>query len=256
MKERERLIVTGLVLLLVLIWLGFPFHQSPRFAGSLVGSTFGIAGALLMLVPLLYMIVKRTKPLRGKVIRLVSMRTLLAWHIYAGVLGPILVVIHSGHKYESALGIALTALTLMVVLSGFVGRYLMSQFSQEIREKKATLKTLEEAYNQAAQNVAAAPEHAKALRHFSGFFSRPIGGFFPSDANLSTSGASGTIWNPAVLLRLSESIADIEYSIKTHEKFKIWFGKWLKFHIVISIVLYVLMALHVWSAIHFGLRWL
>jgi uncharacterized protein (TIGR00725 family) len=59
----------------------------------------------------------------------------------------------------------------------------------------------------------------------------------------------------AAARRISESIADMEYALKTHETFKRWFAGWLKFHIVISFVLYGLLALHVWAAIHFGLRW-
>jgi len=57
------------------------------------------------------------------------------------------------------------------------------------------------------------------------------------------------------ILHLTESMSDLEYAIKTNERFKDWFGKWLKFHIVIAIVLYALLALHIWSGIHFGLRW-
>lgn len=256
MKEKERLIVAGLVVLMLVLWLGFPFHQSPRFAGSLWGGILGVAGAVLMLVPLLYLFVKRIKWLKTKVTQHVSMRTLLAWHIYSGVLGPILVVIHSGHKYESPLGIALTAMTLLVVVSGFVGRYLMNQFSQEIREKKALLTSLQAAYRQAANDLADAPEQAEALRPFAGFFSRLLGGLFLRDTATEPASPSTASSHPAVLLRLSESIADVEYSIKTHENFKAWFGKWLKFHIVISIILYALMALHIWAAIHFGLRWI
>ena len=56
-------------------------------------------------------------------------------------------------------------------------------------------------------------------------------------------------------IRLADSIADLEYAIKTHETFKRWFGSWLKFHIVISFILYLLLALHVWAGIYFGLRW-
>ena len=56
-------------------------------------------------------------------------------------------------------------------------------------------------------------------------------------------------------LRLAESIADVEYAIKTHGTFKRWFATWLKFHIVISFVLYGLLAVHVWAGIYFGLRW-
>ena len=256
MKEKERLIVGGLVVLMLVLWLGFPFHQSPRFAGSLWGGILGIAGAVLMLIPLFYLFVKRIKWLKKKVTQYVSMRTLLAWHIYAGVLGPILVVIHSGHKYESPLGIALTAMTLLVVVSGFVGRYLMNQFSQEVREKKALLMSLQAAYRQAANDLADTPEQAEVLRPFASFFGRVLAGLFLHDAATEPASPSTASSHPAVLLRLSESIADVEYSIKTHEHFKAWFGKWLKFHIVISILLYALMALHIWAAIYFGLRWI
>lgn len=254
MKEKERFIVGGLVLLMLILWLGFPFHQSPRFAGSLLGGLFGVAGAVLMVVPLAYMIVKRNKRLKKWTSKWVSMRTLLAWHIYAGVFGPILVVIHTGHKYESPLGIALTGMTLLVVISGFIGRYLMNQFSTEIREKKAMLTTLQAAYSRAAVEVGGSPQQAELLRPLSGFFGRLMGGLFVAES-ASPAGSSQFAASPATLLRLSESIADVEYAIRTHEKFKLWFGKWLKFHIWISVVLYVLMALHIWAAIHFGLRW-
>ncbi len=255
MKEKERLLVTGLVVLMLVLWLGFPFHQSPRFAGSLWGGVLGIAGAVLMLVPLAYMVVKRSKQLKKTVTRWVSMRTLLAWHIYAGVLGPILVIAHTGHKYESPLGVALTSMTLLVVVSGFVGRYLMNQFAQEIREKRAMLTTFKATYQQAANELAVAPERAKMLQPFSGFFSRLLAGLFLRGRAMFPASSHSGAPSPTTLLRVSESIADVEYAIKTHETFKVWFGKWLKFHIVISIVLYILMTLHIWAAVHFGLRW-
>jgi len=256
MKEKERLIVGGLVALMLILWLGFPFHHSPRFAGSLWGGMLGVAGAVLMLVPLAYMVVKRNKRLKKFVSQWVSMRTLLAWHIYAGVLGPLLVVIHSGHKYESPLGIALIGMTLLVVVSGFVGRYLMNQFSQEIREKKSMLQSLQTRYQEAQSELAGAPQQAAALQPFSGFFGRLLSGLFVHETATSAGGTQLTTTpSPATLLRLSESIADVEYAIRTHEHFKTWFGKWLKFHIWISLALYALMALHIWAAIHFGLRW-
>lgn len=255
MKERERLIVTGMVTLMLVLWLGFPYHQSPRFAGSFWGGIFGVLGALLMLVPLAYLVVKRSKRLKRWATQRVSMRTLLAWHIYAGVLGPILVLIHTGHKYESPLGVVLTAMTLLVVVSGFVGRYLMNQFSQEIREKKVILATLQASYQQAANNLAVTPESAKRLQPFSGFFSRLLATFLLRDSATASVNLDTGVPSAATLLSLTSSIADVEYATKTHESFKRWFGKWLKFHIVVSIVLYVLMALHIWAAVHFGLRW-
>jgi hypothetical protein len=251
MKERERLVVSGLLVLLLVFWLGFLVHRSPRFAGSLWGGVLGVSGATLMLLPLAYFVIKRTPPLKRIVTRRVSMRTLLTWHIYAGVVGPILVLLHTGHKFQSPLGIALTAMTLIVVVSGFVGRYLMSQFSQTVREKKEMLTRLELAYRETATELAGHPEQAAVLRPFSGFFTRILASelFASRDAGLGPTPVS------VRAIRLAESIADVEYAIKTHETFKHWFAGWLKFHIVISFILYGLLALHVWAAVHFGLRW-
>lgn len=255
MKEREKIIVTGLVVLVLIAWLGFPFHVANRFAGSLWGGVFGVTGSLLMFVPLAYMVVKRVKRLKQFVTKYISMRTLLAWHIYAGVVGPLLVVIHSGHKYESPLGVALTAMTLLVVASGFIGRYLMIQFSKEIREKNTQLDQLKEFYDRVRNDLATRPQEATAVRFFAGFFSRLAAGLFLSETTLPRTGAT-TVSTPRDVVRLAEAIADVEYAIATHEKCKAWFGRWLKFHIVISFILYGLLALHVWAGIHFGLRWL
>ncbi len=256
MKERERIVVTGLVVLMLLTWLGFTVHRSPRFAGSLWGGILGVSGAMLMLVPLAYMVVKRNGRLRNRLTKFISMRTLLAWHIYAGIVGPIMVLLHTGHKFESPLGIVLTAMTLVVVLSGFVGRYLMKQFTTEIREKKTTLNQLQEIYQRALVQLGDNPDKAHLLWHFSGFFRRVAAGLFVREvaAGAATSPTS-EITSTATALRLSESIADLEYAIKTHETFKTWFAKWLKIHIVISFILYALMGLHIWAAVHFGVRW-
>ncbi len=246
MKERNELVVTGLVILLLILWLGFPFHQSPRFAGSLA-----VTGSALMLVPLAYSIIKRIKPLKGLVTSRVQMRTLLSWHIYAGVLGPILVLIHTGHKFQSHLGIALTAMTIIVVLSGFTGRYLLGKFSQTINEKKKMLTELELAYRQTATELATHPEQVAILQPFSGFFGRLLTGMF-----VRTGGENpGAMPASIRALRLSESIADVEYAIRTHETFKRAFSMWLKLHIALSFTLYSLLALHVWAALTFGLRW-
>lgn len=253
MKEREKVIVTGLVTLMLLIWLGFPLHTAERFAGSLWGGVLAVTGSLLMLVPLAYLVVKRNRRLKQRVIRHVSMRTLLTWHIYAGVLGPILVVAHSGHKYESTLGIVLTAMTLLLVVSGFVGRYLMSGFSSEIREKTQMLEELQGAYARTARELSTGPEATHLIRSGARPAARLFMGFLsPAPfAGLSVASAA-TVGDVASLV---ESMADLEYAIRTHEAFKRWFGQWLRLHIVLSCFLYLLMFLHIYFAVYFGLRW-
>jgi hypothetical protein len=66
---------------------------------------------------------------------------------------------------------------------------------------------------------------------------------------LAFSGPAGDV------IRTAEGVADLEYAIRTHEHFKRWFARSLKLHIILSVVFYLLLALHVWAAIHFGLRW-
>ena len=225
MKERERTLATGLTLLMIILWLGFLVHRSPRFAGSLAGGLLATTGGLLMLVPLVYSAVKRIRRLKKLVTQYVSMRTLLTWHIYAGIVGPILVVLHTGHKFVSPLGIALTGMTLLVVLSGFAGRYLMNQFSMEIREKKAMLARLQATYEQAAAQLATHPDRARLLRPFAGFWGRLAAAVVVHEAGEGAGReASAGVAEPVTVLKLSDAIADVEYAIKTHETFKRWFG--------------------------------
>lgn len=251
MKEHDRLVATGLMVLMLVLGLGFLVHRSSRFAGSALGGALGVSGAVLMLVPLAYMVTKRIPPLKRAVTRRVPMRTLLAWHVYAGIVGPILGLLHTGHKFDSPLGIALTAMMVIVVLSGFVGRYLMGQFSQTIREKKEMLTGLELAYRQTAGELAAHPNQVAIVSPLAGFWSRIAAGLLLARPAVGQAMMS----TPIRALRLSESMADLEYAIKTHEGFKRWFAGWLRFHIVISFVLYGLLALHTWAEIYFGLRW-
>lgn len=252
MVERERAIVTGLVLLLVVLTLGFYIHQDPRFPGSLTGGVLGISAAALMLVPLVYLLIKRIPPLKRVVTTAVSMRTLLAIHIYAGVLAPILGILHSGHKFQSSLGIALTAMMLIVALSGFVGRYLMVQIATGTLDQRKLLSGLRREYDRAADDLVRNPVQAATLRPLAGFFTRLAAPFFVRDA----SGPAGAAAAGARAVRLSESMADVEYAIKSHDVAKSAFGRWLACHIVIAIVLYALLAMHVWSVWYFGIRWL
>lgn len=57
--QGERTVVTGLIVLQLLLWLGFAVHRSPRFPGSLAGTVLAISGAALIVLPsLAYVAVK------------------------------------------------------------------------------------------------------------------------------------------------------------------------------------------------------
>ena len=246
MKERERIVVTGVLSVLLFVWLGFLVHHSPRFAGSGVGAVFGIAGALLMLVPLAYMLIKRIPFLNARITPHVSLQSWQKMHVYAGILGPLLGIIHTGHKFDSVLGITLTAVMLLVVVSGFIGGYLSSYVNQEIKDKLLLLQTARGDLDSAWGVLENSPPELSALPR------APL-----LAAGLASLGIELQFGGPAgEVTKLAESVADLEYAVRTHELFKRWCSRWLKMHLVLSMLLYILLGLHIWAGIHFGLRWL
>ncbi len=251
MGEREPIVVTVLVMIILFAWSGGAFHVSPRFAGSPLGGALGVSGALLMLGSLVYFVIKRVKPIKAAVTRHVLMRTLLVWHIYAGLLGSLLVLLHTGHKFESVLGTSLTALTLIVVFSGFVGRYLLRQIGDDVRRKRGLLSRLYESYDAASERLTMEPERRGLIHPLRSGLLRA----FLTESTATDAAGAMDVGSPVAVARLVGSIADVESAIKARETVKRWFSRWLRLHIVLAAALYLLLALHVWAGIHFGLRW-
>lgn len=245
MKERERIVFTGVLSVLLLGWLGFLVHRSPSFAGSGVGMTFGIAGAVLMLIPLAYPIVKRIPFLHDRITRHVSLQTLLTVHVYSGIFGPLLAIIHTGHKFDSPLGITLAAVMLLVVVSGYAVRYLLTYANQEMKDKLLLLQTARGDLDSAWGVLEKSPPEMRDLPN------APLlaAGLAAVGIELSSVGPAGEV------TRLAEAVADLEYAVRTHELFKRWFSWALKLHIVLSLIFYALLGLHIWAEVHFGLRW-
>ncbi|MEN3231903.1 hypothetical protein PUR21_30505 [Methylorubrum rhodesianum] len=247
MQERGALAVGGLVVLLLLLPLGYLIHVSPRFPGSLAGSLLGIAGAALMLVPLVYVMIKRVPFLKVRITQHVSMRTLLAWHVYAGVLAPILGLLHGAHKFRSPLGVSLTGMMLVVVLTGYIGRHLLARIAKAVQGQRSDLAILTAAFERASSEARNSPQPAPA-----GVLARLARTFFsPADPVLDVAPAGGA----RQLVEVADTMADVESAIRTEEVMRSLFDKWLPLHILVAILLYGLLVLHVWSGLYYGLRW-
>src|SRR5581483_6673250 len=216
-----------LVFLVLFLAPGYLLHVSPRFAGSFPGTVLGITAAMLMLALLVYPLVKYVTALRRALMRVVSLGTLLSFHIYAGVIGALLGILHSGHSYRSPVGFALVASMLVVVITGYVGRFYLTQVSADLRNQQAALSTLRTDYNVTAAALA------------------------------GTSGAAPAASLPRTpVLSLVEEIADLEYAIVARNALKRTLSVWIVLHVTASIVLYGALVIHIWSEVYYGLRWL
>ncbi len=94
-------------------------HPALRPSGW-VGHGYGIAGTVLMLTNLLYLVRRRFARVGG----LGSMRAWLRWHVFSGLAGAALIVLHSALTLRTLPAIASSTALLVVVLTGLTGRYL------------------------------------------------------------------------------------------------------------------------------------
>ena len=247
MSETEKHTVGALLSVLVLFAPGFLLHEAPRFPGTLAGGLLGIAGATLLVMLLVYSLVKRSGWLRTRVTKHASLRTFLSFHVYAGVAGALLGILHSGHAYQSPLGIALVVAMLTVVLSGFVGRYYLAQAGADLREQQAMLGVLRVRFDRIAADAAsAAPRSGRAVA---------VEGSDLRTVALLASGSSAESAGIPVR-RLVGAIADLEHAIGRREALNRALSRWTVLHIAAALVMYSLLALHVWNGVYLGLRWL
>ena len=96
-------------------------------AASLFGHLIGIIGFLLMLMTeTLYSFRKRSRKGRWG-----SMQSWLQFHIFTGLVGPYMVLLHTSWKFNGLAG-ATTLLTIIIVISGFVGRYIYTRVPRSL----------------------------------------------------------------------------------------------------------------------------
>ena len=110
------ILITGLYALVVVLTREIP----P--ASDLFGHGLGILGFILMLMTeTLYSIRKRMRSARWG-----RMSRWLQFHIFTGLVGPYMVLLHTSWKFNGLAGVT-TLLTVVIVISGFVGRYIYTR---------------------------------------------------------------------------------------------------------------------------------
>jgi hypothetical protein len=105
------------------------YRQAGTFpvASSLVGHGIGIAGFILMLMTAtLYTVRKRVTDARWG-----SMAAWLRFHMVTGLVGPYMVLLHTSMRFWGLAGVAML-LTVVVVLSGLIGRYLYTAVPRSV----------------------------------------------------------------------------------------------------------------------------
>lgn len=91
-------------------------------AGELFGHSIGIVGFIfMMMTETLYSLRKRSRTVKWG-----RMSAWLQFHIFTGIVGPYMVLLHTSWKFNGIAG-ATTLLTVIIVVSGFIGRYVFTR---------------------------------------------------------------------------------------------------------------------------------
>jgi len=128
-----------LVLVLALVTAAIAVGRSGRFtAGSDLGYWIGVAGGTAMLLLFLYPLRKRWRVLRN----VGTTRIWFALHMMLGIVGPVLIIVHSTLRFGSLNATVAFGAMALVAASGIMGRFLYSRIHHGLYGRRATLAEL------------------------------------------------------------------------------------------------------------------
>jgi len=137
------ILITGLYLLVM------SFTRAIPPAGELFGHSLGVMGFILMLMTeTLYSLRKRSRSVRWG-----RMSNWLQFHIFTGLVGPYMVLLHTSWKFNGLAGIT-TLFTIVIVISGFVGRYIFTRVPRTMDGLEIEGRLSQEALKQARRLLA------------------------------------------------------------------------------------------------------
>ncbi len=121
------------------LWTGSDYYTTPlverphhedframRPAGR-VGHGLGILGSVMLVALLIYSLRKRVRFMQ----RWGDLRVWLRYHIFLGVVGPILITLHTSFKVDGLVAVSYWSM-FAVALSGVFGRYLYQQIPRNV----------------------------------------------------------------------------------------------------------------------------
>jgi hypothetical protein len=236
----ERKINGLLAIFFVILAAGFPFHQSETFARSLPGHLIGIAGTAMVFLTLVYPFRKRVLGKRGR-------QNLLSRHIFYGLAGSSLVVIHSAHKLDSQIGLLTFVTMLMVVLSGIVGRFLFQRVNRSLKEQQRELAMLKDVFQTRREEIATC--HA--------YFGLECAGKKENKTEMKNEPLEEEQEHKCQqLFDLAQSISELEYTTTVFDSTRSLFSRWTRLHHFLVLFLFSFVILHILTVLYYGLRWI
>ena len=247
-------------------------HAQLKPAG-MWGHGLGIIGSAMLLLLLVYSIRKRRK--LG--LRSGGLNRWLDIHIFLGVMGPLLITLHTAMKFHGIVSISFFSM-VAVALSGVFGRYVYMQIPRDARGHAMDLNKARSRVEKIQEDLSR--EHklpdnlVQSITQYTGVSIRT--GSSKIRAILHSIGRDLTLNSRTRRLRrslrragadLPDHLVDevvklakesslLERRIAQVDSMNEMFHYWHVFHKPFAVIMYVIMVLHVGVAVAFGYRWI
>jgi hypothetical protein len=286
-KKKIYLQVFYVLSFLVIIWFlfdGFSFYktaynQRPRHedyrllrpAGDF-GHGVGIIGTLMMLFMLLYSVRKRTKFFRAWG----HLSNWLDIHIYFGIIGPLLIIIHTSFKVQGLVAVSFWSM-MAVAVSGILGRYLYLQIPRTDYGDELSDNQLKEILSNApdieltAESVSSekfaeiekeftigADDHIGIIRAVFLSIVTDLKNRFRKGSIIKKYSAEFNLKHSIAkeIVAAAQKRAQLKRRIIYLNQIQSLFHYWHVFHKPFAIIMYMIMLVHVGIAVWLGYRWI
>lgn len=272
----------GIATTIYFLSFGFSYYMLPveeRFWSNLhddlkpsgiMGHGLGIIGSFMLVVGVSsYMFRKRVRNL----MRFGLLKHWLEFHIFLCTLGPILILYHTTFKFGGLVAVSFWCM-VFVVLSGVIGRFIYVQIPRTIRGEELSLKEL----NLLNESIS---EKLKNLFSINGEVANKIESMFLKSEdnqnvlddlrfiflsyfsgikglrkiNIEKYGFKSTSDIKTIKKILREKII-VTRKISTLKIAQRLFGYWHAVHLPFAIIMFIIMIIHIVTAIVFGYKWI
>jgi Na+-transporting methylmalonyl-CoA/oxaloacetate decarboxylase gamma subunit len=173
-KSRELLFsLVAIVFITILYLLMVAIYRTTPVASGFYGHAMGVLGFILMLMTeILYTVRKRMNNARWG-----RMASWLEFHIFTGLVGPFLVLLHTSWTFNGLAGV-LSLLTLVIVISGFIGRYIYTAVPRTVDGVELSLAEMNDQIHEVEDKLAAlqpSDRESKTTPLVSPAFAGPVG---------------------------------------------------------------------------------
>ncbi len=241
-----------------------PLHELMRPAG-VWGHGIGIVATGVMLLNFLYPLRKRLGFLKGTA----PIRTWLQFHIFVGIMSPLVIAFHAAFQSRNLLATVTYVALLVVVLTGLFGRFVYGLVpsaggkAQELSMVRGQLSRHEHELGELVRGeelqalLGGAIERASKRTSLLGYL---------LSAPLRRISRWWMLHRARRLFSDADGFAELERAFLEYETLAVqtqFYGSlrrllsaWRAFHVVLSVLLVGIIAVHVWLSIYLGYRWI